>query len=190
MIKPDYWLKQNFLSQIESQHLFATLENEIAWRQDTIRMFGKEIKIPRLQHFMGDTGIEYRYSNTTLTASEWHPSVDELKQKLETLTQLNFNAVLLNYYRDGKDSMGWHSDDEPELGPDPIIASISLGANRRFLLRNKTDPKQQKNELLLESGSLLWMGPTLQRDWQHSLPRTAKNISPRINLTFRYFPKK
>ena len=189
MPNPDYWLKNDFISNVEAESLLSTLQDQITWRQDQIQMFGKKINIPRLQAFMGDQGIEYTYSKLTLNALAWHPAVINIRDKIKNLTEHPFNAVLLNYYRDGDDSMGWHQDNEPELGENPIIASVSLGAERTFLLRNKTD-KKRKVELTLESGSLLWMGPSLQHQWQHSLPKTKGCHTPRINLTFRYIHPK
>lgn len=178
----DCWLDSDFLSGTESEHHLNVLLQEIHWRQDEIAMFGRQVKIPRLQCFMGDTGIEYRYSGLLLKAAPWHPVVAALKQRIEKLTQHRFNAVLLNLYRNGEDSMGWHKDDEPELGPNPVIASLSLGGTRRFLLRNSDN---SKHEIILKSGSLLWMGPALQQHWQHSIPKTKRPCDQRINLTFR-----
>lgn len=188
MTEPDYWLKNNFISTAESRLLLTTLIHEVSWRQDSIKMFGKRINIPRLQAFMGDEEIEYTYSNLRLKADKWHHDVARIKNRIEELTHHKFNAVLLNYYRDGQDSMGWHRDNEPELGPTPIIASVSLGITRRFLLKDTTQPKQKPFELQLKNGSLLWMGSTLQKNWLHSLPKIRHCKKPRINLTFRYFP--
>lgn len=181
-LTPDYTLITHFLSPETADQYFNTLSNELEWRQDQIKMFGKLVAIPRLQNFMGDPGIRYRYSGLTLTASGWHPVVKKIKELAEAASNTEFNAVLINLYRDGQDSMGWHKDDEPELGPEPTIVSVSLGATRRFLLR-AADKTQ--HELLLNSGSLLVMGPELQKHWQHSIPKTRKQIGPRINLTFR-----
>lgn len=181
-LPPDYSLITHFLSPETAEQYFHTLSNELEWRQDQIKMFGKQVAIPRLQTFMGNPGIRYRYSGLTLTASGWHPVVKKIKELAEAASNTEFNAVLINLYRDGQDSMGWHKDNEPELGPEPTIASVSLGATRRFLLR-AADKTQ--HELLLNSGSLLLMGPELQKHWQHSIPKTRKQVSPRINLTFR-----
>lgn len=175
----------NFLSSAEADNLLHTLTEEVNWRQDRIHLFGKEHPIPRLQSFQGDPGISYLYSNLKLDAESWHPALKQLKNDLVEPCGTMFNAVLLNLYRNGQDSMGWHSDDELELGQNPIIASISLGEERRFLLRRKDD-HSIKREIVLEHGSLLVMRGTLQHFWQHSVPRTQKPREPRINLTFRY----
>lgn len=175
----------NFLSGMEADCLLHTLTEQVHWRQDRIRLFGKEHLIPRLQSFQGDPGISYLYSNLRLDAEPWHPALNQLKSRLVKPCGTTFNAVLLNLYRNGQDSMGWHSDDEPELGQNPIIASISLGEERRFLLRRKDD-HSIKHEIVLAHGSLLVMRGTLQHFWQHSVPRTQKPREPRINLTFRH----
>ncbi len=181
---PDYWLKNDFIAEHDAHAFFTQLLTQLPWRQDKIKMFGKEVKIPRLQVFMGDSGVEYTYSNLTLNAHPWHPAVLEIRNRIQALTGSTFNAALLNYYRNGQDSMGWHQDNEPELGDAPIIASVSLGASRPFMLRHLTD-KQRKEQLILNNGSLLWMGPKLQAQWQHSLPKRPTSQSARINLTFR-----
>lgn len=175
----------NFLSSSDADNLLHRLTEEVDWRQDRIRLFGKEHPIPRLQCFQGDPGISYLYSNLKLDTESWHPALKQLKNDLVEPCGTMFNAVLLNLYRNGQDSMGWHSDDEPELGQNPTIASISLGESRRFLLRRKDDHKI-KREIVLEHGSLLIMRGTLQHFWQHSVPRTQKPRQPRINLTFRH----
>lgn len=178
----DCWLDPNFIDPTTAASYFQSLSQEIAWRQDSIQMYGKKIKVPRLQAFMGDQGIQYSYSGLTLIAEGWHPVVHQIKKQISQFTGVEFNAVLINLYRTGQDSMGWHRDNEPELGPCPVIASLSLGAERRFLLRNKAGVKR---EYLLGSGSLFWMGERLQNEWEHSVPKTQKPIKPRINLTFR-----
>jgi len=175
----------DFLCGMDADNLLRTLTEEVDWRQDRIRLFGKEHLIPRLQSFQGDPGISYLYSNLRLDAAPWHPALKQLKNSLTEPCGTSFNAVLLNLYRNGQDSMGWHSDDEPELGQNPTIASISLGEARRFLLRRKDD-HSIKREIVLEHGSLLVMRGTLQHFWQHSVPRTQKPRAPRINLTFRH----
>ncbi|WP_286237354.1 alpha-ketoglutarate-dependent dioxygenase AlkB family protein [Neptuniibacter halophilus] len=179
----DCWLEPDFLPASDQEAQLARLSQEINWHQDKIRLFGREQLIPRLQAFMGAPGIHYRYSGLTLEASGWHPVVEHYRQRLLQATGTEFNAVLLNLYRDGQDSMGWHRDNEPELGKDPVIASLSLGASRRFLLRHQGD--QRRLELTLTGGSLLWMGRGIQQQWQHSIPKTRRCNMPRINLTFR-----
>lgn len=174
-----------FLSPDEAEPLLQQLSEQLSWRQDRIRLFGKEHAIPRLQLFMGEPGIRYRYSNLTLETVPWHPAVKQLKELIEAESGFPFNAVLLNLYRNGQDSMGWHSDDEPEQGQNPVIASVSLGETRRFLLRRK-DNHKTRYEIALPNGSLLLMAGALQHFWQHSVPRTQKPRQPRINLTFRH----
>lgn len=175
----------HFLQRSGADDLLEALTEEVNWRQDRIRLFGKEHLIPRLQAFQGDPGIRYLYSNLQLEAEPLHPALAHLRRSLSDNYGTDFNAVLLNLYRDGQDSMGWHSDDEPELGTNPTIASVSLGEERRFLLRRKDD-HTVKHEIVLEHGSLLLMRGALQHFWQHSVPRTQKPREPRINLTFRH----
>lgn len=178
----DGWLDEDFIPVETAASYFRQLYEEIPWQQDQIQLFGRSISIPRLQAFMGEAGLDYRYSGLSLSAIDWHPAVAEIRDRLLHKTEVQFNAVLLNLYRDGQDSMGWHRDDEPELGSNPVIASISLGAQRRFLMRTRD---RERYELQLNSGALLWMGPSFQNQCQHSLPKTKKPVAARINLTFR-----
>ncbi|WP_421864255.1 alpha-ketoglutarate-dependent dioxygenase AlkB family protein [Motiliproteus sp.] len=173
-----------FLSAVEADHYLAQLQQQLDWRQDRIRLFGRETPIPRLQAWYGDPGLHYRYSGLSLYAQGWPDPLLALKQQLEQQTGQRFNAVLANLYRNGVDSMGWHADDEPELGPNPVIASLSLGQPRPFQLRRRDDPIQ-RYELLLEHGSLLLMAGSTQHHWQHALPKRTRLTQPRINLTFR-----
>ena len=175
---------QHFLSLEQADRLFAELVTQVPWQQAEIRLFGKSVMTPRLSCWMGDARAVYRYSNTTFLPEPWLNSILALKNQLETAVGCTFNSVLLNYYRNGQDAMGWHSDDEPELGTQPAIASVSLGAERRFLLREKTKNARSMG-LPLANGSLLLMQGDSQKLFQHSLPRTAKPIGARINLTFR-----
>ncbi|MBY4676665.1 alpha-ketoglutarate-dependent dioxygenase AlkB [Marinobacterium sp. CAU 1594] len=175
-----------FLATEQADRLLDQLAAGVAWRQDRIRLFGKEHPIPRLQAFQGEPGLSYRYSNLCLQSSPWHPALPPLLDRLAQLCGQRFNCVLLNLYRDGQDSMGWHSDDESELGANPRIASLSLGASRRFLLRHRKHTELDKQELLLEHGSLLLMEGALQHNWQHSLPRSRRVGQCRVNLTFRH----
>ncbi len=176
-----YW--PGFLTPEEADALLARLLIDIPWQQDRIRLFGREHLIPRLQAFLSDPGIHYTYSGLKLAGDLWLPALLPLKQRLETLSGQPFNALLLNLYRDGQDCMGWHADNEPELGPNPTIASISLGAPRRFRLRHNAS--RDTESLTLAHGSLLLMAGPTQHHWQHSLPRTQRCQDPRINLTFR-----
>jgi alkylated DNA repair dioxygenase AlkB len=179
-------LYRQFIAPAESARLLATLGEEIHWRQDRIRLFGRQHAIPRLQQFQGEPGLRYRYSGLALDAEPWHPLIEQLRQKIARVEPEPFNCVLLNYYRDGDDSMGWHSDDEPELGCNPVIASLSLGQARRFVLRHRQHPQHPKIELTLEDGSLLLMRGRTQHCWQHALPRTRRACQARLNLTLRY----
>jgi len=148
-------------------------------------MFGKKHKIPRLQAWYADTDKDYSYSGIKLKNNDWDEKLLEIKSKIENQTQLSFNSVLANLYRDGADSNGWHSDDEKELGRNPVIASLSLGEPRFFHLRRKADRKN-KQKILLENGSLLVMKGAMQHFWQHQIAKTKKQKKARINLTFRY----
>lgn len=158
----------------------ATLAHDIPWQQHRLRMFGQEVNEPRLSCWMGDW--PYRYSGRERRPVPWHPLVQAMAGRLESICGQSFDGVLLNCYRHGQDSMGWHADDEPELGPNPMIASVSLGQPRRFLLRHEAG---EQRELLLEHGSLLVMAGEMQHHWRHALPRMARAEGVRINLTFR-----
>lgn len=179
-------LEPDFIAADEANSLFHALEQQLNWQQAEIRMFGRMVSIPRLQCFQGEPDISYRYSGLSLQTSPWHPLIHTLKQRVELIAQHTFNTVLINYYRDGKDSMGWHSDDESELGINPVIASLNLGQTRRFLLRHRFDKTIPQREILLNSGSLLIMAGQLQHYWHHSVPKTSRQLEGRINLTFRH----
>lgn len=172
------------LEPLAEQAFFETLREEVCWQQDKILIAGNWLPIPRLQAWYGDPGARYKYSGLSLEPNNWTPTLYELKQLVELQSATFFNSVLLNLYRDGQDSMGWHSDDEPELGVEPVIASLSLGGDRYFSLRQKK-PGSKKMKILLPSGSLLIMSGGLQVNWQHQVPKTALPVGGRINLTFR-----
>jgi alkylated DNA repair dioxygenase AlkB len=174
----------NFLLNKESIDLYNKMLHNIDWVQHPIRMFGKTYLQPRLIAFQGDKKITYRYSNTSLEAEEWSAEIRFIKIKLQKIFGLNFNCVLINQYRDGQDSMGWHSDNEKELGSSPLIASVSLGAERKIQFRNIND-HSQKNTVMLNNGSLLIMSGETQNHWQHQISKSKKIKTPRINLTFR-----
>lgn len=175
---------RNAVSSEDADRLLRVLPNALAWQQPTLRLFGRSHRQPRLVHWMGDRDAPYRYSGTTHLPQTWHPLVSQLRDTLARQCQAQFNSVLINYYRDGQDCMGWHADDEPELGNQPIIASVSLGAPRDFRLRRR-DRSRPPQSIRLEHRSLLIMSGSCQEDWQHCLPRRARVNSPRINLTFR-----
>jgi len=176
--------RSSWLSADQADACFETLAEEIDWQRRSIRLFGKRVLQPRLICFQGDPGVEYRYSGDVHVASGWHPLVAELRNRLEAVGDDRFNSVLLNLYRDGDDCMGWHADDEPELGRNPVIASISLGGVRRFMLRDRTE-RTKRFELQPAHGSLILMRGALQHHWQHQVPRTRRPVGRRINLTFR-----
>ncbi len=173
-----------FLSQLEASEYYTTLYNDTPWRQDNIKVFGKVYPQPRLTALYGNNNLPYSYSNITMYPLEFTFALSEIKRKVETLVKDKFTTCLLNLYRDGKDSNGWHSDDEKELGKNPTIASVSLGASRVFKFRDKK-AKSSVYSMLLEPGSLLLMKNATQHNWQHQVPKTSKNVEPRINLTFR-----
>ena len=173
-----------FFQAREADHLFSLLREQVQWQQDDIRVFGKTYAQPRLTALYGNNDKPYSYSNITMRPQLYNDTLLRIKHKVEEVVNADFTTCLLNLYRDGKDSNGWHADDEKELGLNPTIASVSLGQERYFHLRNISN-KTLKHKLLLEHGSLLVMqGPT-QHFWQHQIPKTSKKIGERINLTFR-----
>jgi len=174
----------HFMSQGEADTLLANLTKDLNWRQDQIHLYGRLVSIPRLQSFIAEPGVCYTYSGLTLKGSGFPSSLKPLRAKLAQQLGLKFNALLANLYRDGNDTMGWHSDDEPELGEAPVIASVTLGAERSFKFRPKAGGPSWGVEL--GHGSLLLMGAGVQSRWQHSLPKRSRCKQPRINLTFRH----
>ncbi|WP_295936677.1 alpha-ketoglutarate-dependent dioxygenase AlkB [uncultured Xanthomonas sp.] len=164
--------------------LCTQLLHEVPWEVHRIRLFGKLVDSPRLSCWIGDADASYRYSGTRFAPDPWPEALLPLRARLAAETGVAFNSVLANRYRDGRDAMGWHSDDERELGPTPVIASLSLGATRRFVLRHRQQPALRQ-ALELTSGGLLLMAGDTQRLYRHALPRTAKPVGERINLTFR-----
>ncbi|MUP46362.1 alpha-ketoglutarate-dependent dioxygenase AlkB [Gramella sp. BOM4] len=174
----------DFISEAEADKLLEYLLENLSWRQDKIKMFGKEVMQPRLTAFHGAKGLNYTYSGLKLHPEPFPEPMMDLKEKCEDAAKTEFNVCLANLYRDGKDSMGWHADDEKELGNNPIIASVSLGAERDFKLKHKKG-LTAGHKIRLQHGSLLIMQGTTQEFWKHSLPKTAKTVNPRINLTFR-----
>lgn len=174
-----------FLKSIEASLLLETLLADIPWRQEHLRIAGKLRAIPRLQCWMGDSASEYGYSGVRLTPCPWHASVGDIRDRIAQLSGSCFNSVLINLYRDGQDSVAWHADDEAELGTEPVIASLSLGAQRVFQLKQKQLSPAKKYQLQLQHGSLLLMGGKMQQHWLHQLPKEKGLLKPRINLTFR-----
>ncbi|MCS6934385.1 MAG: alpha-ketoglutarate-dependent dioxygenase AlkB [Chitinophagales bacterium] len=176
---------EHFLSHADSQRFYGLLLHNISWRQEPITLFGRRVMQPRLTAWYGDEGRQYRYSGITMRPQPWTDELLQLKSLAETACGAQFNSVLLNYYRHGNDSMGWHSDDEPELGINPVIASVSLGAERPFCMRHRLH-RHLRLRLTLGNGSLLVMKNETQHYWQHALPKQPRLTQGRINLTFRY----
>ena len=173
-----------FCAPAAAQEAFARLHEEIPWEQHRLRIFGREIPSPRLSCWIGDADAVYTYSKTRFEPHPWKPGLAGLRDAVSALCGEVYNSVLCNLYRDGRDAMGWHSDSEPELGPAPVIASLSFGATRRFRLRHKRD-RNLRLEIELAAGDLLLMAGATQSNYRHDLPRTACAVGPRINLTFR-----
>jgi alkylated DNA repair dioxygenase AlkB len=197
---PDGWpaadlrLDREWLVGDLAQALLTTLRETIEWDTHRIRIFGREVDSPRLSCWIGDPGAAYTYSRTRFEPRPWPEALRPLRERLHAQLGVDFNSVLANRYRDGDDRMGWHSDDEPELGPRPVIASVSLGAPRRFLLKPRAataapgrGARENARPLTIElpPGSLLVMAGDTQRHYRHALPGTARTVGERINLTFR-----
>ena len=176
----------NWLSSTEAVSMFEVLQQQLAWEQSVIRVYGRQVAIPRLNAWYGDRGCQYSYSGYQLPLNPWHTQLQRLRQRLEGELGLQVNSALANLYRNGQDSVGWHSDDEPELGVDPTIASVSLGAQRDFHLKHRRNTSSSVVKLALPAGSLLVMSGKIQRYWQHCLPKTKKVAESRINLTYRH----
>ncbi len=181
--KPDITYNPTWLPPDEADTLFATLRTTIPWETHRIKLFGREIDSPRLSCWIGDPGTDYKYSGARFAPHPWPEALLAIRERLARELSAPFNSVLANLYRDGRDSMGWHSDDEPELGSEPVIASVSLGAERRFVFKRKADGR--KHEMVLGHGSLVVMQGRTQKDWRHAVARTKAVESERINLTFR-----
>ena len=176
---------ENFFDFDQSQLYLKHLINDIKWKREKIRMWGREIVTKKRIAWYADEGKSYTYSGSTFHPDQWNELLLEIKKHVEQYIKFQFNSVLLNEYPNGKVGMGWHSDDERELGVDPIIASLSFGANRDFIFKHKTDKNLEKIKIHLKNGSLLLMLGSTQHHWKHSLPKRLKVREPRINLTFR-----
>ena len=175
-----------FFSREKSLNFLPQLLDTIKWKQNTIKMYGKENPVPRLEAWYGDPGKSYAYSGIRMEPNPWTDELREIKRSIEAELEISFNSVLINYYRDGQDRVAWHSDDEKELGKNPVIGSVSFGAERTFKLRHKRYKENNlKQSIVLKNGSFLLMKGATQHHWMHEIPRTAKPIGPRINLTFR-----
>jgi alkylated DNA repair dioxygenase AlkB len=174
----------NFFLKEDADRIFEQLLNEIPWQQDEIKVFGKTHPQPRLTALFGNDGKPYSYSNIKMQPHPWNILLQKIKSLVEDYSETNFTSVLLNQYRNGKDSNGWHADNEKELGTNPVIASLSFGAERTFQLKHNSDLSLKKS-IVLEHGSLLIMKGTTQHFWKHQIPKTSKPIGRRVNLTFR-----
>ena len=188
LVNADCTLDTHYLPTTKADQLLTQLLDQTQWTRPTLRLFDKQVLSPRLAAWYGDIEAIYTYSGLTNTPIPWTPTLTRIRKEIERDSGSKFNSVLLNLYRDGNDAMGWHADDEAELGNCPVIASLSLGACRRFLLRPKKSQAAEKRHsvpLDLSHGSLLLMQGETQKYWQHSVGRTRKTIGPRVNLTFR-----
>ncbi len=175
----------NFLSLEDADKSFIYCQQKLAWQHNKIRITRKWIPLPRLECMYGDSEVLYTYSNSVqLKALPWTPQLSTLKRQIEGITGFKYNVVIGNFYRSGEDYIGWHSDDEPSMGVNPAIASLSLGAERKFQIRSK--PKGEIKNIWLQHGSLLLMKPEFQESYLHQLPK-SKAADIRINLTFRPF---
>ena len=173
-----------WLARDAADALFVALRDGLAWERHRIRLFGREVEAPRLSCWIGDAGATYTYSRTRYEPRPWPDALHAIRERLRTECGADFNGVLANLYRNGNDSMGWHADDEPELGTRPLIASLSLGATRRFAIRHRNNAAPRR-DFELAHGSLLLMDGATQSRYLHALPKTARAVGARINLTFR-----
>jgi len=174
----------NVFSKDESTSIFTDLSENIHWKQEDTFLYGKKVALPRLTAWYGDQGKTYTYSKIKMNPNSLTSILEHIKRQVEEICGESFNSVLLNLYRNGSDSIAWHSDDEKELGENPVIASLSFGETRSFMLRHKFK-KELKLNIELTHGSLLIMRGTTQHCWQHQIPKTRSSRKPRINLTFR-----
>ena len=192
MMKPDnilpadgeVYFYPDFFDAVESAALFAALQQTIKWKQEPIIIMGRQLMQPRLTALYGDADKTYRYSGLTMTPNAWTPELLHIKNSIEKISPIIFSTCLLNYYRDGNDSMGWHRDNEKELGINPVIGSVSFGAPRAFAMKHLSN-KTFNKKLLLTPGSFLLMAGSTQHHWYHSIPKTKRVAGGRINLTFR-----
>lgn len=180
----ELWLWREWLPAAHCAFLFEQIAPELPWQQPSILIYGKSVAIPRQQVWMGDPHCHYQYSGVQFRPEPWHPAIQQLLLWVNQQLNRTFNAVLINWYQDGQQHMGWHSDDEPELGAAPDIASLSLGETRRFDLRHIHAEHQL--QLSLGQGDLLLMGAPCQQFWQHRVPKQSKVSGARMNFTFRY----
>lgn len=175
----------DFYKKTTADKYYNRLLNDTEWQQDDIRVYGKTYKQPRLTALYGSTQQSYSYSNITMYPKKFTPLLEQIKNDIELIAETFFNVVLLNLYRDGQDSNGWHADNEKELGTNPVIASVSFGEKRPFHFKHRK-LANEKYKLILNHGSLLIMKGEMQQHWVHQIAKTKQTIQPRINLTFRY----
>lgn len=180
----DVVFDEGFLPEFDAVELLKSLLENVPWKQDTITMFGREHLVPRLHQWYGDEGTVYRWSGVEMRPLPWPAGLARIREHVESVAGVRFNSLLLNLYRNGDDTVGWHADDEPALGSNPVIASVSLGASRDFVLRRRK-AKGEKVSIQLSNGSLLVMRGDTQTNWEHSVPRRKRVREPRVNLTFR-----
>lgn len=179
----EYIYIPGFYNQERADQYLNRLEKNIQWKQESMNMYGRQVMFPRLTSWYGDNDKPYSFSGITLNPHPWTKELKEIKQDIEPVCEVSFNSVLLNLYRDGNDSISWHTDAEKELGKNPLIASVNFGAERVFQLRHIHT--KERLDILLEHGSLLVMKGELQHFWQHQIAKTKKVNTKRINLTFR-----
>ena len=172
-----------FFTHEECERYLVALLNGIHWQQELMKMYGKIVQFPRLTAWYADTGVTYSYSGLTHQPERWTEELLQIKKRIEVVSGAQFNSVLLNRYRGGADSMSWHTDDELELGQNPIIASVNFGATRMFQLRHNST--KERINIELTHGSVLVMAGELQHYWKHQVPKTKKDVGERVNLTFR-----
>ena len=178
-------LIESFFTKEEADSMYEKLLKETAWKKSQIILYGKLHDTPRLTAWYGDKNKIYSFSGNTMNTIPWTPDLHFIKERVEKELGVAFNSVLLNLYRNGRDSVGWHRDNEKEFGENPVIASVSFGETRPFQLRHKFKRGLNSIRIPLTHGSLLIMKDETQHLWEHQIPKTAKHISPRINLTFR-----
>ena len=177
-------LHQQIWSRSQGDTLCGLLIKELNWRQDKISMFGQTHDVPRLNAWYGDADCSYSWSGITMTPNPWNSTLRDIREKVNGVASEQFNSVLANFYRDGNDKVDWHADDEEVLGQAPVIASVSLGATRKFRIRRK-DRSEKATDIFLRSGDVLVMRGLTQLLWEHEVPRSKKVKEPRVNLTFR-----
>ncbi|TYA92210.1 alpha-ketoglutarate-dependent dioxygenase AlkB family protein [Seonamhaeicola marinus] len=181
----DVVLYTNFFSSEESNKLFKSLKETIEWQQDQVKFYGKVMDVPRLTALYGNDTNVYRYSGLTFYPKNWNEDLQFIKKRVESVAKVEFTSCLLNYYRDGRDSMDWHQDNEKELGNNPVIASVTFGAMRTFQLKHLNRTDLNRVDIPLNHGDFLLMQGKTQHFWKHKIPKTKKQIGSRINLTFR-----